>query len=81
MPTRLRVDLAGYHHIINRGVNRCDVFNCNDDKETFLQIINKSATLHKIVLHDYCLSVEPINYPANKYSLSSLHLSFAIIND
>jgi hypothetical protein len=21
MPTRLRVDLAGYHHIINRGVN------------------------------------------------------------
>jgi REP element-mobilizing transposase RayT len=55
MPTRLRVDLAGYHHIINRGVNRCDVFNCNDDKEMFLQIINKSATLHKIVLHDYCL--------------------------
>jgi predicted ribonuclease toxin of YeeF-YezG toxin-antitoxin module len=22
MPTRLRVDLAGYHHVINRGVNR-----------------------------------------------------------
>ena len=55
MPTRLRVDLAGYHHIINRGVNRCDVFNCNDDKEMFLQIINKSATLHKTTLHDYCL--------------------------
>jgi len=26
MPTRLRVDLAGYHHVINRGVNRCDIF-------------------------------------------------------
>ncbi|MDP2894034.1 MAG: transposase [Sulfurimonas sp.] len=55
MPTRLRVDLAGYHHIINRGVNRCDIFNCNDDKEMFLQIINKSAILHKTTLHDYCL--------------------------
>ncbi|WP_310442516.1 transposase [Sulfurimonas sp.] len=55
MPTRLRVDLAGYHHIINRGVNRCDIFNCNDDKEMLLQIINKSALLHKTTLHDYCL--------------------------
>jgi len=24
VPTRLRVDLTDYHHIINRGVNRCD---------------------------------------------------------
>lgn len=52
MPTRLRVDLAGYIYIINRGVNRCDIFNCNDDKEMLLQIINKSALLHKTTLHD-----------------------------
>ena len=37
MPTRLRVDLAGYHHIINRGVNRCDIFNSSDDKEMLLK--------------------------------------------
>ena len=55
MPTRLRVDLAGYHHVINRGVNRSDVFNHPDDKEMFLQIINKAATIHKVTLHDYCL--------------------------
>ena len=55
MPTRLRVDIAGYHHIINRGVNRCDIFNANDDKDMFLQILNKSASLHKVVVHDYCL--------------------------
>ncbi len=55
MPTRLRVDLAGYHHVINRGVNRCNVFEHNDDKEMFLQIINKTATIHKVILHDYCL--------------------------
>ena len=55
MPTRSRIDLAGYHHVINRGVNRCDVFNSSDDKEIFLQIINKTAMMHKVILHDYCL--------------------------
>ena len=55
MPTRLRVDLAGFHHIVNRGVNRCDVFYSHHDKEMFLQIMNKNAIIHKIVVHDYCL--------------------------
>ena len=55
MPTRPRIDLAGYHHIINRGVNRGIVFNNSADKEMFLQIINKAATIHKVTLHDYCL--------------------------
>ena len=55
MPTRLRVDLAGYHHVINRGVNRCNVFEQDNDKEMFLQIINKTATIHQVTLHDYCL--------------------------
>jgi len=55
MPTRPRIDLAGYHHIINRGVNRSTVFNSDNDKEMFLKIINKAALLHKVVLHDYCL--------------------------
>jgi putative transposase len=50
MPTRLRVDLAGYHHVINRGVNRCNVFNHSNDKDMFLQIVNKTALIHKIIL-------------------------------
>jgi len=40
VPTRLRVDLAGYHHIINRGVNRCDIFNNDEDNKMFLQIFD-----------------------------------------
>ncbi len=55
MPTRRRIDLAGYHHIINRGVNRMNIFRHNEDKEVFLQIVNKTAMIHKVVLHDYCL--------------------------
>ena len=55
MPTRIRIDLAGYHHIINRGVDRMNVFRHDKDKEMFLQILNKASILHKVVLHDYCL--------------------------
>ena len=55
MPTRLRVDITGNHHIINRGVNSCDIFNSNNDKDMFLNILNKSASLHKVIVHDYCL--------------------------
>jgi len=47
--------LAGYHHVINRGVNRCNIFNSDVDKDMFLQILNKSATLNKVIIHDYCL--------------------------
>ena len=59
MPTKLRVDLAGYHHVINRGVNRGIIFNTPDDKEMFLQIINKSATIHAVIFHAKIL--QPIN--------------------
>ena len=55
MPSRPRIDFAGYHHIINRGVNRCDVFNQDYDKDTFLAILNKTAIIHKVILHDYVL--------------------------
>ncbi len=55
MPTRPRIDMAGYHHIINRGVNRCNVFESPSDKEMFLQILNKISSVHKFIVHDYCL--------------------------
>lgn len=32
MPTRIRIDLAGYHHIINRGVDRMNVFRHDEDR-------------------------------------------------
>ena len=55
MPTRPRIDIAGYHHIMNRGVDQMNVFRHNEDKDMFLQIVNKIAMIHKVVLHDYCL--------------------------
>jgi len=41
MPTRPRIDIAGYHHIINRGVDRMNIFRHSEDKDSFLQIVNR----------------------------------------
>ena len=55
MPTRPRIDIAGYHHIINRGVDRMNIFCHSEDKDSFLQIVNNTAMIHKVIVHDYCL--------------------------
>ena len=55
MPRKPRIDLAGYHHVINRGVNRSEVFQDKDDYEIFLKIVCKACRTYKVVLHDYCL--------------------------
>ena len=47
MPTRPRINIAGYHHIINRGVDQMNVFRHNEDKDMFLQIVNKTAMILK----------------------------------
>ena len=55
MARRPRIDLAGYHHIVNRGVNRGIVFESKQDKEAFLKILCKSLKKHDAILHSYCL--------------------------
>jgi REP element-mobilizing transposase RayT len=55
MPRRPRIDLAGYHHVVNRGVNRSDVFEEDADYEMFLQIVCKACRAYRVTLHDYCL--------------------------
>jgi len=55
MPRRPRIDIPGYHHIINRGVNRTHIFSNHDDKEKFMQILCKACRVYGVVVHDYCL--------------------------
>ena len=55
MPRRIRVEEVGYYHIINRGVERRDIFLCDDDKDKFIEIVDESASLYYFVIHSYCL--------------------------
>jgi len=55
MARRPRLDLDGFHHIVNRGVARGNIFECDEDKEKFLEILCKSCHTYKVNVHDYCL--------------------------
>ena len=55
MARRPRINLSGYHHIVNYGVNHKNIFSDVEDKEKFLQIVCKTCRIYSVVVHDYCL--------------------------
>ena len=55
MARRPRINLAGWHHVINRGVDRGDVYRSDEDKEKFLSILCKACHDYRVNVHDYCL--------------------------
>ncbi|MFA5214415.1 transposase [Sulfuricurvum sp.] len=55
MARRPRLDMTGYHHVVNRGVARSNIFTSSSDKDKFLQILCKVCKLYDIIVHDYCL--------------------------
>ena len=55
MPRRPRLDIAGFHHIVNRGVAKSKVYKSNEDKEKYLEILCKSCKDYKVNIHDYCI--------------------------
>ena len=42
MERRPRIDLAGFHHVVNRGIERSNVYKSDIDKEKFLEIVCKT---------------------------------------
>jgi len=52
---RPRINFAGFHHIINRGVARTNIYLNRFDKEEFLKILCNACETYKVNLHDYCL--------------------------
>jgi len=55
MARRPRIEVAGYYHIINRGVEQRVVFYDKDDFEYFIELLIKGCERFNIVLHNYCL--------------------------
>ena len=55
MARRARLDLAGFHHIVNRGVAKGKIYKGADDKDKFLEILCKACRVYKVNVHDYCL--------------------------
>jgi REP element-mobilizing transposase RayT len=55
MPRRPRIEIAGYYHIINRGVEQRAVFEEPADYEYFEALMCFYAKGFGITLHNYCL--------------------------
>ena len=55
MPRKPRVEEAGFHHIINRGVARGNIFLKPDDFEKFLEIVLEAKERYNFTVHALCL--------------------------
>jgi len=55
MARRPRLDMAGYHHVLNRGVEKRTVFLNEDDYEMFLALLCEACVLFNMKVHSYCL--------------------------
>jgi len=55
MPRKPRIDIPGYYHVINRGVNRENIFLCDEDKYKFLEILNHCRETYHLIIHSFCI--------------------------
>lgn len=55
MPRRPRVEEIGFHHLINRGVARGDIFLKSADFEKFLEITQEAKERYDLIVHSVCL--------------------------
>ncbi len=55
MPRRPRISLPGYYHVLNRGVNRDNIFLDDKDKGTFLAFLDLSRNIYQLTVHSYCI--------------------------
>lgn len=55
MARRPRIEIAGYYHIINRGVEQRVIFKEKDDYEYFEELMCFYMKSYGITLHNYCL--------------------------
>lgn len=55
MARRMRIEDAGFHHIINRGVDKKTIFDTVADKEKFLEIVCEVSARYDFTIHGYVL--------------------------
>jgi putative transposase len=55
MARKERITEVGFYHIINRGVERRDVFLESEDYDYFLDLLSEMKKIYSITIHTYCL--------------------------
>ena len=55
MPRKERITEPGIYHIINRGVERRNIFDEHSDYEFFLELLLKLSKDYDVIIHTYAL--------------------------
>ena len=55
MPRKPRIEIPGFYHIVNRGVEQRVVFEEKEDYEYFEELMCSYAHTFNITIHNYCL--------------------------
>jgi len=55
MPRKPRIEIAGYYHIINRGVEQRVIFKEKEDYKKFEELFCTYAPSYGVTVHNYCL--------------------------
>ncbi len=55
MPRKPRIEIAGFYHIINRGVEQRVVFKKTEDYDFFIEQLSNLSKNFNITIHNYCL--------------------------
>jgi len=84
MPRKPRIEIDGFYHIVNRGVEQRVVFKDKEDYEYFEELMCFYAQSHNITIHNYCLMpnhyhllIEVKGETLSKY-MRQLNMNYAI---
>jgi len=55
MARRKRIEKVGFYHIVNRGVDRANIYLCDEDHLRFLEIVQDASIEYKFEIFSYCL--------------------------
>ena len=55
MARKPRINQVGFYHVINRGVEKRDIYLNDKDRRRFLEIVDDSARVFDFTIHSYCL--------------------------
>ena len=55
MPRRPRIDMVGFYHLVNRGVDKRVTFKDTDDFDYFLELLCAASLIYEVNVHSYVL--------------------------
>src|SRR6056297_1307077 len=55
MPRKPRITIPGRYHVLNRGVNRENIFLTVEDKDKFIELIDLSREIYQFTIHSFCV--------------------------